>query len=95
MQFTVISTDNIKAFAARYAEKLQQDQVKAKINQLVTDWKDNEDFSYQEAKTAAKEILGKKTRDEDVIFMLRLFCITNPDSANFEANFEDLMKYLD
>lgn len=89
-----INDNNIRAFAARHKDALLKEGVKDKIEQLVNNWKKSTDFNHKNAKSAIKEILGESIADSDVIFMLRMFCITKPKFSNFENNFNDLVEHL-
>jgi hypothetical protein len=89
-----ITEDNIKAFAVQEAEALRRAETKDRIKaELVDQWANDPDFDHQKAKIAVKEIFGEVS-DKKVLFMLRMFCITKPEFADFERNYQDLVKHL-
>jgi hypothetical protein len=94
MEHIQISEENIKAFALKHSVALQTEGVKEKIAELDKQWRDKPDFSYKEAATEIKKMLGAGIEDSDVIFMLRMFCITKPEFSNFDSNYRDLVRHL-
>ena len=89
-----IAPCNIETFAMRHKYALYNPEAKQKILNMVDSWNKDDEYSYQRAEVAIKEILGDSIKDEDVIFMLRMFCITKPQFANFEVNFSELVRSI-